>query len=202
MQFGTHILLQLPVIDRDVFTIWLAEAETGQLNFLTRDLQGKEVSWITAKACGGVMDSTFEDLCAKPLGAADYLALSQVFHTILVRNVPKLNLDTLSNESRRFITMIDAFYDHKVRLILSSHQPLDNLFDDIFNKDTHSQISSMKDSDRLLMDDLKINEKELGGEKASVFTNEEEMFALERTISRLTEMQSLNYWKDRETSKS
>lgn len=49
----------------------------------------------------------------QPLGASDYLQLSQVFHTVIIRDVPQLNL-RLKSQARRFITLIDTLYDNKV----------------------------------------------------------------------------------------
>lgn len=51
---------------------------------------------------------------AQPLGASDYLELSQVFHTIIIRDIPQLNL-RLKSQARRFITLIDTLYDNKVK---------------------------------------------------------------------------------------
>lgn len=52
----------------------------------------------------------------QPLGAVDYLYLAQMFHTIAIRDVPQLDLDSLS-PMRRFITLIDTLYDNKVNHI-------------------------------------------------------------------------------------
>lgn len=99
------------------------------LTHLGRDLTFK-------RTCGQVLDSTFEDLCDRvwtgdfvcfcvlltivlvmfqPLAGSDYLQIAQYFHTVLIRDVPQLNLDTKS-QARRFITMIDTLYDAKVRV--------------------------------------------------------------------------------------
>lgn len=51
----------------------------------------------------------------QPLAGSDYLQIAQFFHTVLIRNVPRLNLDTKS-QARRFITMIDTLYDARVRV--------------------------------------------------------------------------------------
>lgn len=50
----------------------------------------------------------------QPLGASDYLELSQAFHTIIIRDVPQLNL-RLKSQARRFITLIDTLYDNRVK---------------------------------------------------------------------------------------
>ncbi|XP_015370074.1 PREDICTED: putative ATPase N2B isoform X2 [Diuraphis noxia] len=65
------------------------------------------------RVCGQILDATFEELCDRPLGAVDYLYLAQMFHTIAIRDVPQLDLDSLS-PLRRFITLIDTLYDHKI----------------------------------------------------------------------------------------
>lgn len=49
----------------------------------------------------------------QPLGAGDYLQLSQAFHTILIRDVPLMSL-RIKSQARRFITLIDTLYDNKV----------------------------------------------------------------------------------------
>lgn len=53
----------------------------------------------------------------QPLGAADYLALSENFDVIILRNIPKMTVFQ-KTEARRFITLIDALYDNRVRVRL------------------------------------------------------------------------------------
>jgi len=61
----------------------------------------------------------FTDLCEKPLGAADYLRIAHAYHTVLIDNVPVLG-EAKRNEAKRFINLIDAFYDNKVKLVVSA----------------------------------------------------------------------------------
>ncbi len=70
-------------------------------------------------AAGTAARFTFHDLCEKPLGARDYLAIAGRFDTIFVDHVPVMD-DHRRNEAKRFILLIDTLYDHKVRLVVSA----------------------------------------------------------------------------------
>jgi protein AFG1 len=70
---------------------------------------------------------TFNELCNQPLGAADYLAIANRFDLIIVEHVPQLCGNTY-NEARRFVTLIDALYEARTKLIMSSDVSRDNLF--------------------------------------------------------------------------
>lgn len=67
------------------------------------------------KTCGQVLYTTFNELCDRPLGASDYIQLTQYFHTIIIKDVPQLNLK-LKSQTRRFITLIDSLYDNRIRV--------------------------------------------------------------------------------------
>nr|CAI5837728.1 unnamed protein product [Callosobruchus analis] len=150
----------------------------------TFTILGRNVSF--RKACGGVLDTDFEEVCVRALGANDYLHLAQFFHTIIVRNIPRIDLTKMRSEARRFITLIDALYDNHTKVIITADAPIKELFFVPENKD-----KSITDDQRMLMDDLKIGDKDLS---ANIFTGDEEIFAFDRTVSRLTEMQSEDYW--------
>ena len=145
---------------------------------------GRNLSFV--KTCGQVLDSTFDELCDRPLGASDYLQIAHYFHTIIIRNVPQLNLK-LRSQTRRFITLIDSLYDNRIRIVISADVPFSQLFSSEVPED-------LQDEQRVLMDDLSI-EKGNAGSGANVFTGEEELFAFDRTLSRLAEMQTEAYWK-------
>jgi protein AFG1 len=154
-------------------------------------IKGRNVTF--EKTCGQVADCTFDELCNRPIGASDYLAMSQFFHTVLIRDIPQLNAK-LKSPARRFITLIDTFYDNKVRVVISSEFPHTEIFR---NDPTDPDLTP--DDHRALMDDLGI--KMTTDSKLSIFTGEEEMFAFDRTVSRLTEMQSKDYWESWEKYK-
>jgi cell division protein ZapE len=70
-------------------------------------------------ACLGIARFSFADLCGKPLGPQDYLALVRHFHTVFVEDIPVLRPDD-RNAARRFITLIDTLYDHRIGLVASA----------------------------------------------------------------------------------
>ncbi|XP_067883268.1 lactation elevated protein 1 homolog B isoform X2 [Heterodontus francisci] len=147
-------------------------------------VQGRELR--LSKACGTIADCTFEELCDKPVGASDYLEMAKYFDTVFIRNIPMLTL-AKKTQARRFITLIDAFYDHKVRVICLAEMPLENMF---VQKDHDSQ----EDNARVFIDDLGLNHTKV--EDLSIFSGAEEVFAFQRTVSRLTEMQTEQYWNE------
>lgn len=122
------------------------------------------------------------------LAASDYLVISQYFHTILIRDVPQLNLK-IKSQARRFITLIDTLYDHRIRVVIAADVPHKDLFSKERPDDLH-----VNDEHRMLLDDLSIT-KDSNDAAANIFTGEEELFAFDRTLSRLAEMQTDNYWK-------
>jgi cell division protein ZapE len=67
----------------------------------------------------GVARTDFATLCREPRGAEDYEALAKSFHTVMLENIPALTREE-RNEAKRFVTLIDVLYDHKVRLICSA----------------------------------------------------------------------------------
>ncbi|KAI5838536.1 mitochondrial ATPase [Morchella snyderi] len=72
---------------------------------------------------------TFTELCAAPLGPADYITLTSHYHTLFITDIPPLTHANLKNEARRFITLLDAIYESGVRLaIRTSVESIDDLF--------------------------------------------------------------------------
>ena len=106
------------------------------------------------KQAAGVASFTFEELCARPLGAADYLEIAERFHTVLLNDIPKL---TPSNreEAARFRTLIDALYEGKVKLVASAEAQPENLYaqgDQSFEFErTASRLMEMRSVDYLAL---------------------------------------------------
>jgi cell division protein ZapE len=79
------------------------------------------------QAAGNVARFSFHDLCEQPLGAVDYLALAERFHTVLIDRVPSLGPEQ-RNEARRFVWLVDALYDMRVKLLASAEAEPDELY--------------------------------------------------------------------------
>lgn len=71
------------------------------------------------KSLKGVAVFSFKRLCGEARGAADYLAIARHYHTVILVGIPRLGPDQ-RNEAARFVTLIDALYEHKVKLIASA----------------------------------------------------------------------------------
>jgi cell division protein ZapE len=88
------------------------------------EVQGRSIE---SKRCGDeVVWFDFKQICTSPRGAADYIELARLFHSVIVSHVPVFN-EKNNDEARRFITMIDEFYDRKVKIALSAMADLDHL---------------------------------------------------------------------------
>jgi cell division protein ZapE len=75
----------------------------------------------------GVARASFWDLCARPLGPADYLAIAGAVRVLILENIPQLSSSNY-NEAKRFVTLIDALYEGKVRLICSAADEPERLY--------------------------------------------------------------------------
>ncbi|MDG1412993.1 MAG: cell division protein ZapE [Alphaproteobacteria bacterium] len=82
---------------------------------------------LLAKVAGDVADTPFAALCGVPLGARDYLALADRLAGLVIRDIPVLG-DAEQNEARRFMWLIDAFYDRGRFLIASAEKPVESLY--------------------------------------------------------------------------
>jgi len=99
----------------------------------------------------GIIWFSFAELCEKPNGSRDFIEIAQAFKTVLVSGVPQLTEED-TNAARRFILMVDEFYDRSIKLLISAQTP-----------------------------------PEL------IYTGKRLKFEFERTVSRLTEMQTRDY---------
>ncbi len=101
----------------------LTEGEVPRQDVLL--IQGRKLA--VPLAAAGTARFDFHALCGVPLGAGDYLALATHYHTLLIDGIPRLSPDNF-DEARRFITLIDALYEHRVKLYASSAAYPDDLY--------------------------------------------------------------------------
>eukprot|EP00271_Cylindrocystis_brebissonii_P020335 TRINITY_DN668_c0_g6_i1.p1 TRINITY_DN668_c0_g6~~TRINITY_DN668_c0_g6_i1.p1 ORF type:complete len:693 (+),score=167.80 TRINITY_DN668_c0_g6_i1:578-2656(+) len=80
------------------------------------------------QAAGPVARFSFDEICGKPLGAADYLALASKYSAVFIDRVPWLGDPAVENAARRMVTLIDILYEHHGLLVCSAAVPLDALF--------------------------------------------------------------------------
>jgi cell division protein ZapE len=79
------------------------------------------------KSLKGVAVFSFARLCREPRGAADYLAIARHFHTIIIVGIPVMGPEN-RNEAARFVTLIDALYEQKVKLLAAADAEPDRLY--------------------------------------------------------------------------
>jgi len=144
------------LLERKFYRIAHQHVHTGGMV----ETQGRKIAVPKSAVNSQVAWFDFKNLCDKPLGAADYLAIASVFHTVFVANIPKLTLAE-RDQVRRFITMIDAFYERHTKLVCTADLDAINLFQ-VTEEDKRTSVA-------------------------------DEIFAWDRTASRLIEMQSTKY---------
>jgi cell division protein ZapE len=75
----------------------------------------------------GAIWFAFKELCDGPRGQADYIEIARCYHTVFLTDVPALGADA-ENAARRFISLVDEFYDHAVKLVVSAAAPVTELY--------------------------------------------------------------------------
>ncbi|KAJ2328026.1 ATPase [Coemansia sp. RSA 2681] len=135
-------------------------------------------------SANGVARFSFTQLCKDAHSAADYIELAKHYHTLILSDVPVMDMSN-RNEARRFITLIDALYESHSVLIMSSEDDIYNLFTgkcevDGFRAETAQLTDSAHQSEVVSQDRF----------VATAYAGEEEMFAFQRAVSRLVEMSS------------
>lgn len=96
--------------------IW-ARLSNGKSEPLVLHVKGRAVE--LPDYHNGVAKAKFFDLCGRPLGAGDYLALAEAVRVLILEDIPALSRHNF-NEAKRFVTLIDALYEAKVQLICSA----------------------------------------------------------------------------------
>lgn len=106
------------------------------------------------KALKGVGVFSFKRLCAEARGATDYLAIARHFHTVIIVGIPRMGPEN-RNEAARFVTLVDALYEYKVKLLASAAAEPDDLYlagDGVFEFErTASRLAEMQSDDYLAL---------------------------------------------------
>ncbi|SFL58178.1 cell division protein ZapE [Shimia aestuarii] len=109
VQAGTEARAQIRAIWQDL--------SGGTADPLVLTIKGRKVELPAFR--NGVARATFFDLCSKMLGPGDYLAIADAVKVLILEDIPRLSRHNF-NEAKRFVTLIDALYEAKVRLICSA----------------------------------------------------------------------------------
>ena len=109
---------------QSIADIW-QRLSNGMSETLVLHVKGRQVE--LPDFHNGAAKAKFFDLCGKPLGAGDYLALADAVRVLILEDIPALSRHNF-NEAKRFVTLIDALYEGKVQLICSAAAPPEMLY--------------------------------------------------------------------------
>ena len=107
---------------QDLFDGWSTDlsSDRGAVEILARSIQ-------TVRYAETLVWFEFSDICDGPRSKADYIEIANLYRTVIISNVPVLNWE-LENQARRFIELVDEFYDRAVHLVLSAEGPINSLY--------------------------------------------------------------------------
>ncbi|MET0181805.1 MAG: cell division protein ZapE [Caulobacterales bacterium] len=106
-----------PAADEAMDAAWARLTHNSAPQRVALDVNGRAL--LVEREAAGVARFTFEELCARPLGAADYLEIAERFHTVMLESVPKLTPDR-REEAARFRILIDTLYEAKTKLVMAA----------------------------------------------------------------------------------
>ncbi len=109
----------------DISAIWTDLTGGAAGAPLQLSVNGRKVD--LPRFANGVGRASFWDLCSKPLGPADFLVIAQAVRVLILEDIPQLSAENY-NEAKRFVTLVDALYEAKVRLIASAADAPERLY--------------------------------------------------------------------------
>ena len=95
----------------------------------------------TLRCADGVAWFDFSALCDGPRGAADYIEIGRLYQTVLLSRVPQMD-NTMNDQAKRFMTLIDEFYDRNVKIIISAATEPEQLYSGQLHADTFKRTAS------------------------------------------------------------
>ncbi|PEQ10623.1 cell division protein ZapE [Novosphingobium sp. PC22D] len=106
------------------------------------------------KSLKGVAVFSFKRLCGEARGASDYLAIARAYHTVIIVGIPRMGPDK-RNEAARFVTLVDALYENKVKLIAAADAAPEDLYESGTGRfefeRTVSRLNEMQSADYLAL---------------------------------------------------
>jgi cell division protein ZapE len=119
------------------------------------EIQGREIP--ARQRAEDLVWFDFSAICGGPRSSADYIEIAQLFHTVMISNMPVLDVYS-DDKTRRFVNLVDEFYDHKVKLIISAATDLENLYQGtelafVFER-TRSRLLEMQSHDYLALEHM------------------------------------------------
>jgi protein AFG1 len=165
--------------------IWRRLTEGKHEGPETMEVWGRRI--IVPRACGPYARFTFRQLCGEARSASDYIEIARRYQVVVLTDVPRMGVHQ-RNEARRLITMLDAFYDNRVKLICSADAPMSRLFslDDAPESPTGLNKIGVVPAAEVNFTSFVTQQNTNSNKK----THDEELFAFQRAVSRLAEMQS------------
>ncbi|TCD68056.1 hypothetical protein EIP91_011601 [Steccherinum ochraceum] len=169
------------------------------------------------RASARVCHFKFSELCEQDLGTADYITLAATFHTVAISSIPGLTL-SMKNQARRFISLIDALYEARCKLVCLAHTEPNQLFfadkaepttidnTDVMMVESIAETRDVYRPNVSSYDTLGMGEAPMPPnttvplETLSLFSGKDEQFAFKRALSRMKEMTSEAYWLEEEWS--
>ncbi|HEY1613524.1 MAG TPA: cell division protein ZapE [Rhizomicrobium sp.] len=139
-----------PMANQAMDAAWqrLTDQDHGARDILP--VLGREI--VVPQAAHGVARFAFDELCGKPLAAADYLAIARRYHAVIIDRIPVMGPEQ-RDEARRFVVLVDTLYDEGVKLVCSAAARPENLFATGENADgfsrTVSRLMEMQSRDYL-----------------------------------------------------
>src|ERR1700761_1369537 len=139
-----------PDADAGMDAAWRRLTDCAQGKPCTLTVLGRKLP--VPQAARGVARFCFDELCDRPLAAADYLTIAQKFHTVLIDHIPVMT-DNMHNVARRFTLLIDTLYDEGVKLVCSAASSPEALYpsgiaSEAFHR-TVSRLAEMQSEDYL-----------------------------------------------------
>lgn len=89
------------------------------------EVEGRKIQ--TVRLAEGVVWFDFDAICNTPRSHADYIELSRCYHTVLIHNLYQMNNDN-NDAMRRFISLVDEFYERNVKLIIAAAVPMEQIY--------------------------------------------------------------------------